>query len=107
MSMALALFMKEHIDLYSEPPITICAIGLKSNKKHLHPSANEECMRLYNESILVNDYLAIITAFFLRLRLASAPASPTKPMPSRATVVGSGTAGTAASVTVHCVFPSE
>jgi hypothetical protein len=32
-------------------------------KKHLHPSANEECRRLYNESILVNNYLAIFEPF--------------------------------------------
>jgi hypothetical protein len=32
-------------------------------KKHLHPSVLEECRRLYNESILVNNYLAIINSF--------------------------------------------
>jgi len=29
-------------------------------EKHLHPSVYEECRRAYNESILVNDYLAFI-----------------------------------------------
>ena len=34
-------------------------------KKRLHPSMYEECRRLYNESILLIDYLAIINCFLL------------------------------------------
>ncbi len=62
------------------------------HRKRPHSSVYEECRRLYNEAILVNNYLAFITAFFLRLRLTSAPASPAKPIPRRAMVDGSGTA---------------
>ena len=58
-------------------------------KKHLHPSVYEECRCLYNELLMVNNVLAYDTAFFFRLRLTSAPASPTKPIPSSAIVLGS------------------
>jgi hypothetical protein len=34
-------------------------------KKHLHPSEYEECRRLYNEAILINNYLAFINCFLL------------------------------------------
>ncbi len=72
-------------------------------KKHLLPSVYEECRCLYNEAIPVNNYLALSTAFFLRLRLILAPASPARPIPSSAIVVGSGTACTALAMAIPCV----
>ncbi len=47
-------------------------------KKHPHPSDNEECISLCHESVLVNNYLAIISCFLFRLHLTSVPASPAK-----------------------------
>jgi hypothetical protein len=40
-------------------------------KKHLHLSADEECRRLCNEAILVNNYLGFINCFLLVVSASS------------------------------------
>ncbi len=60
-------------------------------KKHLHPSVYYEvCRCLLLEPFVILTILLYFSAS-LRLRLTPAPTIPTKPMPSKATVVGSGT----------------
>ncbi len=45
-------------------------------KKHLHPSEYEECRCLYNESILVNNYLTFINCFLFPSTSYFCPCKP-------------------------------